>query len=155
MNEDAQQSNERATAVACLQSLRNRVSHACRGVSDEGAFHPLLKNAPELTLAGLVADQTAMEFTWFEWVMEGRTEVDSRTPAGSSRTLSEVLSAYERQCSVSDKVIERHDFSDLCSAAGAPPQGLVSLRWIVNHRIAGTGESLGLLQFARWLLGKP
>lgn len=107
----------------------------------------------QTTLAGLLRHLTVVEHEWFQQVLsnqpgEGDAEPDSSWAVSEDDTVSQLVTAYERECARSRATAAVHHLDD---TAPHDTLGTVSLRWIYVHMIEETARHAGHADILREL----
>lgn len=151
--------DERTQLSGWLDMQRAVIHWKCQGLSEADAHRSLLPASPHMTMAGLVSHMRWVEHLWFEVVLLGRQAEGPRFDDGPEDAdmrvdgipLAQLLTEYERQCTVSKEIIAAHSLDDV----GRHPDfrdSAASLRWIMFHMIEETARHAGHMDAIRELL---
>ncbi|WP_144300438.1 DinB family protein [Stackebrandtia nassauensis] len=141
---------EKATLVACLNYLRDRVVAKLSGLSDEQASDPGVPSGT--SPMGLVKHLTSAELNWFVWAYTAEAEEQwEHSPLPDELdSVDSVIAEYRAANERCDAIIEA------CTDLGAPGKQIVwegepspCLRWILVHTIEDTARHAGHLDILR------
>ncbi|GLY84073.1 DinB family protein [Actinoallomurus iriomotensis] len=150
--------DERSMLISWLDWHRATVFLKTEGLAEDLAHRPLLASSPLMTVAGLVSHLYWVERGWVQHTLLGgpddapwnEEDLDADFRADGT-PLSELLAAYERQCSANNEVLRSLSL-DAESKFERGRGGHVTLRWIIVHLIEETARHNGHLDILREML---
>lgn len=150
--------DSRAALLGWYDLQRGIIRMKCEGLSDEDARRSLVPTSPLMTVSGVLAHVTWAEQLWFEHAFLGRTfagpgwdDVEDSEFMVGSRSLTDLLTAYDEQVARTDEVIAAHELSDR-GVGGQFPAASSTLEWMLLHMLEETARHAGHLDLLRELL---
>jgi uncharacterized damage-inducible protein DinB len=139
--------DERTVWEQCLDRQRAALVEKVRGVSEEQARERLVPS--RTTLAGLLTHLAAVERSWFQRRLAGRSPEqigahavgdDPSWDVPDDATVEQLCREYERSCAESRATAAEFDLDDTFDH---PRHGPLSVRWIYAHMIEETARHAG------------